>query len=185
MIIGGVAVIALGVPRLTVDIDATVSGAGLEIDRLAALLGRHGIAARVPNAAAFARQRQVFLGIHKASGTPIDVSIAWLPFEEEALAARQRRDYAGVEIRVPRAEDLLIYKLIANRPQDIEDAEGLLLLYARRVDLRRIRAIVRQFAGVLDDTSRLEVLDRLTRRARLRAERSRRAKPGRGKRKPR
>ena len=34
MIIGGVAVIALGVPRLTVDIDATISAANLNLERL-------------------------------------------------------------------------------------------------------------------------------------------------------
>lgn len=55
MIIGGVAVIAHGVPRLTVDIDATVDASGVALDQLAVTLGRHDIEPRTEDAAAFAR----------------------------------------------------------------------------------------------------------------------------------
>ena len=167
MIIGGVAVTALVIPRLTVDIDATITGAGLDLGQLAEVLGRHGIHARVPDAAAFARASQVFLAVHQASGTPVDLSLAWLPFEGEAIGASVVCDYAGVGIRVPRAEDLLIYKLVALRPRDVEDAEGLLLLHGTRMDLRRVRETIQQFAAVLDDTERPQVLERLILRADL------------------
>ena len=167
MIIGGVAVIALGIPRFTVDIDATITGAGLNLGQLVEVLGRHGIHPRMPDAVAFARSTQVFLGVHEASGTPIDLSLAWLPFEEEAIAASVACDYAGVDILIPRAEDLLIYKLIALRARDVEDAEGLLLLHGTTMDLGRVRETVRQFAAALDDSERPEVLERLIRRAGL------------------
>ena len=97
MIIGGVAVIALGIPRYTADIDATLAGADLDLGQLVEVLGRHGIHPRIPDAVVFARSTQVLLGLHEASGTPIDVSLAWLPFEEEALEASVACDYAGVE----------------------------------------------------------------------------------------
>ncbi len=42
MIIGGIAVIARGVPRQTVDIDATIWGEAITVDRLVAELARHG-----------------------------------------------------------------------------------------------------------------------------------------------
>jgi hypothetical protein len=76
-------------------------------------------------------------------------------------------DYAGVDILIPRAEDLLIYKLIALRARDVEDAEGLLLLHGTTMDLGRVRETVRQFAAALDDSERPEVLERLIRRAGL------------------
>jgi hypothetical protein len=167
MIIGGVAVIALGVPRLTVDIDATVAAVALDLERLVDLLGRHGIHARIPDALAFARAQQVFLCVHEASGTPVDISLAWLPFEDDALRLRQTCDYAGVPIHVPRPEDLLIYKLIAARPRDIEDAEGLLVLHAAAIDVGRVREVVGQFAAVLDDLERPQTLERLIRKAGL------------------
>lgn len=165
MIIGGVAVIALGVPRLTVDIDATVAAADLKIERLVEGLDRQGIRPRIPDALAFARARQVFLGVHQASGTPVDVSLAWLPFEAEALSSSQVCDYAGVRIRIPRPEDLLIYKIIASRPRDLQDAEGLLVLHGATMDVDRVRRVVKQFADVLDDVERPETLERLIRKA--------------------
>lgn len=161
MIIGGVAVIAHGIPRLTVNVDASVVAAGLDLDRLIDMLGRHDIRARIPDAAAFARERQVFLGVHEPSGTPVDVSLAWLPFEEDALRACQACDYAGVAIRIPRPEDLLIYKVIASRPRDIDDAEGLLVLHAATMDLGRVREVVGQLAAALDDVERPRTLERL------------------------
>lgn len=167
MIIGGVAVIALGIPRFTVDIDATITGAGLNLGELVEVLGRHGIRPRMPDAVAFARSTQVLLGVHEASGTPIDLSLAWLPFEVEAIGASVACDYAGVDIRVPRAEDLLIYKVMALRARDVDDAEGLLLLHGTTMDLGRVRETVRQFASALDDSERPQVLERLIRRAGL------------------
>jgi predicted nucleotidyltransferase len=167
MIIGGVAVIALGVPRLTVDIDATVAAAQVDVERLAEALSRQRIRPRIEDAVAFAKARQVFLGVHEPSGTPIDVSLAWLPFEEEALRAGEERDFGGITIRVPRAEDLVIYKLVAARPQDLDDAEGLLVLHGPSMDLDRVRRTVREFAAVLEDADRPAALEALLRKTGL------------------
>jgi hypothetical protein len=85
MIIGGVAVIAAGVPRQTIDIDATVLGRGSELDGVLATLADHGIVPRISEARQFARERQLLLLQHEPTGVTIEVSFAWLPFEEEAL----------------------------------------------------------------------------------------------------
>ena len=103
----------------------------------------------------------MLLAIHEESGINLDVSLARLPFEEEAIRSGQEIIYEGVSIRVPRAEDLIIYKLVASRPRDIEDAEKLILLYASEIDVGRIRKILREFCSVLEDEERLKTLDRL------------------------
>ena len=103
--------------------------------------------------------------MHQPSGTPVDVSLAWLPFEDEALAASTVCDYAGVHVRIPRPEDLLIYKVIASRPKDLQDAEGLLVLHGPTMDLGRVRRIVKQYADVLDDEERPRVLEQLIRQS--------------------
>jgi hypothetical protein len=105
----------------------------------------------------------VLLVQHEPSGVPVDLSLAWLPFEEEAIRCGAEGDYAGVRIRLPRPEDLVIYKLVAARPRDLEDAERLLLLYGGSVDVPRIRRAVREFAEALEDVSRVEALERLLR----------------------
>jgi len=50
MIIGGIAVIARGVPRQTIDIDATVAAADLDLDEVLATLAARHITPRIENA---------------------------------------------------------------------------------------------------------------------------------------
>jgi hypothetical protein len=68
MIIGGIAVIARGVPRLTIDVDATVWGAEIELSDLFEILQRHQIVPRIQDAFEFAMERQVLLLRHEPSG---------------------------------------------------------------------------------------------------------------------
>jgi hypothetical protein len=126
-------VIALGVPLYTADIDVTIQGRSSHPDQIFDVLSRHEIGPRTESALELARARQVLLALHEPSGISIDASLAWLPFEEEALQSSLATEFAGVPIRVPRPEDLLIYKLVACRPLDVEDAEGLLLLYGKEM----------------------------------------------------
>ncbi len=166
-IIGGVAVIANGVPRATVDVDATVSAQAVGPERLADVLARHDIVPRMENAVEFARSRHVFLAEHRPSRVAVDVTLAWLPFEEEAIAAAVTCDFAGVRIRVPRPEDLVIYKMVAARPRDLDDVANLLLVHGRAMNLRRVRAVVADFAAALEDIERPAALERLLREAGL------------------
>lgn len=165
MIIGGIAVIAHGVPRLTVDADATVWGEQIDLDDLVQILGQHQIVPRIPDALNFARQRQVLLLQHDPSGTPIEVSIAWLPFEKEALEKATIIQFAGVEIPVAAAEDLVIYKALAWRDKDRFDIERLIVLHGHTMDLERIRSFVEQFAKILEDPQRIQEFSQLVQRA--------------------
>ena len=98
----------------------------------------------------------------------LDVSLAWLPFELDAIGRSEVIDYAGVAIRVPRPDDLVIYKLVAARPRDLDDVERLLLLHGASLDLPRIVATVREFADVLEDPGRVDALERLLKKTGLR-----------------
>jgi hypothetical protein len=166
MIIGGVAVIARGVPRQTIDVDGTVWAEALDLDRLFDALRGHGLIPRIADARDFARQRQVLLLRHEASGTPVEVSLAWLPFEREALERATVEDIAGVSVPVASAEDLIIYKTVAWRDRDRSDVERLLVLYGSGVNLDRIRSIVGEIASVLDEPGRLAEFEAIVRRVR-------------------
>jgi hypothetical protein len=167
MCIGGVAVTAHGVSRATVDIDATVLAASVDPERIVAAAAPFGIVPRIDDSVSFAQRNQVLLLRHAPSSVPLDVSMAWLPFEEEAIRASLEVDYAGVAIRVPRPEDLVIYKVVASRPRDVDDAEKLLLLHGPAVDVVRARRIVAQFCDALEDRTRERTLADLLRRAGL------------------
>ncbi len=182
MCIGGIAVIAQGVRRTTTDIDATLRAEGIDLDALIRLFARHGIRPRIANASAFARKSQVLLLEHAATGVELDVSLAWLSFEHEALAAHAIVDFAGVKAPMARPEDLLIYKLFAARPQDLKDAETLLLLHRARIDLARVRRILEQLAEMSDEPAVANRLDEMV--ARRSAPRTRGTPPLRKPRRP-
>lgn len=159
-IIGGIAVIACGVPRVTRDIDVAFTAADVTIAALIDQLGAVGISPRIPDAAAFAAESQVLLMRHVDTGIDVDVSRAWLPFELEAIAACDHRTLAGVPVPVARPEDLVIFKAIAWRPQDQQDVERLLALHGDRMDLERVRRRVGELAEALE-IDRLPALEAL------------------------
>lgn len=171
MIIGGIAVIARGVPRSTVDVDATVWGADVTLDDLFSTLRAHQIVPRIPNAEDFARRRQVLLLEHRPSGTPLEVSLGWLPFELEALERASSVDFGGERIVVPQVEDLIVYKAVAWRERDKEDVERLLLLHGDETDLERVRDLMRQFAEALEEPGRVGELEALITRTQRRKDR--------------
>ena len=165
MIIGGMALIARGVVRLTRDIDATVWGEGLEAERVLAQLAAHEIEPRISDAASFARRQQVFLLRHVPTGTPIELTLAWLPFEAEALDRATEELFAGVSVRVATPEDLIIFKVVAWREQDQADVEKLLLRFGRSIDLERIRGLIREFAEALEEPGRVAAFEAIVCRA--------------------
>jgi hypothetical protein len=165
MIIGGIAVIARGVPRLTRDVDVTIAGDTITLPALIDTLRGCDLVPRIPDALAFAAANQVMLLTHVPSRVDVDLSIAWLPFENEALAAAERLSLGGAEVAVARAEDLIIYKAVAFRPQDQQDIERLLVLHRSNVDLARVRRVVGEFAAALDDTQRMDDLEKIIRHA--------------------
>jgi hypothetical protein len=165
MIIGGIAVIARGVPRLTRDIDATVVGGGTNLEALLTILKRHGIVPRVEDAVRFATQSHVLLLRHTASGIDVDLSIAWLPFELDAIAVADLVPMHGAHMRVARAEDLVIYKIAAWRPQDQQDVERLVALHGEHLDLERVRSFARELAATLEDPQRVEEVEKVLARA--------------------
>jgi hypothetical protein len=110
MLIGGMAVIARGIPRTTRDIDIAVMGGRLSLDQLVGRLAQGGFEPRMKNAIEFARQNQVLLMRHRATAVDLDLSLAWLSFEIEAIASAETLSLGGVRLPVARAEDLVIYK---------------------------------------------------------------------------
>ena len=164
MIIGGIAMIARGVPRHTDDVDATIAAEALDLNHLAETLATEDIVPRIDDAVDFARKHQVLLLRHTPSGTDIDVSLAWLPFEMEALGRAELLDLGKVRALVAQPEDLVVYKAVAFRERDRADIERLLELYGDKMDLDRIDDIVTQFANALDEPERATAFLDLKRR---------------------
>ena len=163
MVIGGMAVVSRGVARTTRDLDLAVSGAAAPIEHVLRALEGAGLEARVEDAVSFAARTHVLLVRDVATGLDVDVTLAWAPFEEQALASADTVEVAGAAVPVARAEDLVIYKLVGGRPVDLADVEELVALHREAMDLDRVGELVRQIAEVLEDPARVTAWERILR----------------------
>jgi hypothetical protein len=153
-LIGGLAVHRWAEPRATADVDLTVLAPyGEEAKVLDALLGR--FEARHEGARAFALQRRVLL-LRSTNGAALDVALAAFPFELQVLErASDWEMLPGITVRTCSAEDLIIYKLVAARPQDLADVDGVVRRQGTRLDVDRIREWGRAFAELKEDPNLL------------------------------
>jgi Nucleotidyl transferase of unknown function (DUF2204) len=160
MIIGGVAASILGRPRLTQDIDALALLPASDWASALQLASVHGILPRIEDALQFARRSRVLLLRHSASGIDLDVMFGGLTFEQRAVAQCQSHQVGGVQVRLPRVEDLLVMKAIARRPKDIQDLRGLLAAHPE-ADVVAARHWVREFADATTTPDMLSEFDAL------------------------
>jgi len=132
-IIGGIALVRWGQPRTTSDVDVTLlAGFGNEESYVDALLTK--FKARMSNPKEFAIQNRVLL-LQSSGGIGLDVALGALPFEERAVSRATEFDYGqGVQLLTASAEDMVILKSFASRPQDWIDVEGILVRQAERLD---------------------------------------------------
>jgi hypothetical protein len=169
MIIGGVAVIAHGVKRLTTDVDAVVRGDAIDVPTLLRALGRSKIVPRIENAERFARENLVLLLRHAPSHVDLDVSLGWTSFELEALEACENVRFGSVSAPMASPADLVIFKALAGRPKDVDDSLTLLLLHAD-IDLARVRRRVGELSRLAEEPRLVKGLeDAIARAKRIRS----------------
>jgi hypothetical protein len=144
--IGGLAVQRWGEPRMTADVDLTLlTGFGNEapfVDRL--LLSFRG---RLDDAREFALANRTLL-LYATNGTPLDVSLGAMPFEERAVTRSSGWGVAdGVRLTTCSAEDLIVHKSFAGREKDWLDVQGIV---ARRRGALRLDTIWDELLPLLD-----------------------------------
>jgi hypothetical protein len=149
VIIGGLAVRQWGEPRFTQDVDVTAT---LPLEDPVPLLRE--IAAhfppRLPDAVDFARRHHVLL-VRASNGAPLDISLGLPGYEEEVMARAVDWELEpGKVVHLCSAEDLIIHKAVAGRPQDLRDIEGIVYRQGPTLNIAIIRRWLRAFAEVLE-----------------------------------
>lgn len=157
-IIGGFAVQCWGEPRFTQDVDVTILVPfGQEDTIISAVLG--AFTPRVQNAAEFARKNRVILA-RSREGCDLDISLGIPGYEEQVTARAFDYDLGdGRTVKLCSAEDLIIHKAVAGRPQDDFDIEGIILRQGKKLDVNYIARWLEEFARSLETQ---EILLRFT-----------------------
>lgn len=149
-VVGGLAASFWGQPRNTSDIDvALLTGFGGESDFIDPLV-KH-FATRSSDAVPFAIANRILL-LNSSQGIPIDISLAAIPFEESMLKrARIQEILPGVRVRTASAEDIVVMKVIASRPRDIDDLERIVATRGGKLDQEYIRHCLNDLAQFWTD----------------------------------
>lgn len=146
---GAQAVVAYGVPRLSADVDVTLRLAPDEPDRFIGDMEAAGfvLAIKDPD---FVRETRVMPFVHTATAMPLDVVFAGSGLEDEFLRRAKTTDVGGVPVPLIDVADLVIAKILAGRPKDLEDARSLWRLHGSALDHLRIRRLLRALDEALD-----------------------------------
>ncbi len=160
-VIGGVAFLRWGEARLTRDVDlALLTGFGREDDYILPLL-KAGYRGRVADPEGFARRHRVLL-VTAPNGVPIDIALAALPFEEQAIERATLFEFApGCSLRTCSAEDLIIFKLFAFRQRDLVDVESVAALRGRSLDWTCVTENLSPLAEAKEEPAIMSALARL------------------------
>ena len=84
-------------------------------------------------------------------GWEVDLIFGGSPYELEAVARAGKDELHGVVLPIISAEDLLVHKLLAGRPKDIEDAASVVVRQGAKLDKNFVLRIVFELADALAD----------------------------------
>lgn len=159
LVIGGLAVVAVGEPRTTADADAIVFVSPAEAESLIRRAAGAGFDVRV----------EVELERLATTGTmrfrrgrfQIDLITASLPFEESAAGRASVHELFGIPLPFPSPEDLILLKVLAGRDKDMLDAAGVARRHRGRLDVAYLERTLRPICELAEDMAPWSRLQRV------------------------
>jgi hypothetical protein len=163
MLIGGQAVLAHGAPRLTEDIDLTLAATP---DRTADVLAACAALSLTPLPAdvdRFVAETFVLPARHALTGFRVDFIFSSTEYERIAIGHAVCIEVAGEQVPFASAEDLIIHKLFAARPRDLEDVAGVVRRKGGTIDWDYLSHWAAEFAAVPGREAMPEMVETLRR----------------------
>lgn len=151
MIIGGQAVLYYGEPRFTKDIDITL---GIDVDALGickTLASELNLTLLVNDVEDFVKKTMVLPLQDASTGVRIDFIFSHSQYERQAIQRAKSVKFGGTSVKFASLEDVVIHKIIAGRPRDIEDVNTILLKNPE-YDYHYIVDCLKKFDDSLDES---------------------------------
>ena len=161
MVIGGFANLVWGVPRTTQDVDITVRVAEENLTDFLREIGK-GFSILPTDPEGFVKETRV-LPVQTSNGMRIDLIFAGLPYEETALGRAREVKVQGITVRICSPEDLIIHKIISERPRDREDVEGIFRQQGSSLDFVYLDYIVHELGEALSQAEIVEFYEAMKR----------------------
>lgn len=149
--IGGVAVMAWGQPRATMDVDALIRLDEEHAKTLADAARGEGLRVDPQDLVDAISEKSHATVFDTDSALHVDVKIASTPEEREEVANAHEVAFGDARLRIVAPEDTIAFKLKFGTPKDLADARSILVRRGDRLDRRRLQTLC----------ARLKVTDRL------------------------
>jgi len=148
MLIGGQAVLLHGSPRLTDDIDITLGVDPAHLPAVMRVCESLHLSPLPEHVADFVNETFVLPVREQETGIRVDFIFSSTGYEQQAIARAQKVGIAGAEVPFATAEDLVIHKLFAGRPRDLEDIAGVVRRKGDELDWMYLAEWARKFAEI-------------------------------------
>lgn len=148
MVIGGLANAKWGQPRATLDIDITIWVSDSEIKNVVSMLER-SYTPLVEKPLEFIGDTRV-LPLKDHQSHRIDIIFGALPFERQAIERSLKVEIGNTAVNFCTPEDLILLKIISDRPRDLEDVQGILRYRKDNLDYNYLEPRIQDLANLLD-----------------------------------
>ena len=148
MVIGGMANSVWGEARSTIDVDVSIWAEGADSDSITERLIAK-FTPRSKHSKEFLDRTRVLV-LKNSQGVELDVLYALLPYEKEAIERAVPITIQGKPVRFCTAEDLILHKILSERPKDREDVRGVLRRRGAELDYGYLDPRVRGIAEMLE-----------------------------------
>ena len=158
-VFGAQAALVWGRPRLTTDVDVTVRLGALDSGDLVRALQARAFDLRVVATPEFVSQTRVLPLAHRPTGLAVDVVLAGPGLEDEFLARAVSVTIGGAPIPVISPEDLIVTKILAGRPKDLDDIRGVLSERGDSLDVAQTRRTLEMLEDALGQSDLLPLFE--------------------------
>jgi predicted nucleotidyltransferase len=149
MITGGQAVLAHGEVRVTKDIDVTIGVGSEGLAEVEKAAKKMKLAALTENSREFVGKTLVLPLIHPSSGIRVDFIFSDTEFERRAIKRAVKITIGNYSVSVISLEDLIVEKIFAGRPRDLDDAANLMRIHPN-LGKKRVISELQKFDKMLD-----------------------------------
>ena len=98
----------------------------------------------------FVQKTLVLPCLEAASGVRVDFVFGVSAYERQAIERARREPMGRAQVCFASVEDVLIHKIVAGRPRDLEDAR-IIVVKQQTIDTDYVRHWLRQFEASLDE----------------------------------
>ncbi|RJR40973.1 MAG: hypothetical protein C4576_18965 [Desulfobacteraceae bacterium] len=158
MIIGGQAVLFHGMVRMTKDIDITLGVDSDRLDTVVRAIESIGLEIIPEDHKAFVEKTYVLPAMERESGLRVDFIFSFTPYEREAIARAVSAVLCETKVMFAAIEDVVIHKVFAGRPRDLEDVRALALKNPG-MDREYVRKWLKEFERSPEKTGLLKTFE--------------------------